>query len=154
MKTKVYYDPIKELHNVFKTHAVAVRINMDEWYQDAKFYEPSFKFTTNTYYAFVLRKIYKIWEDLPMNCGGPREFDIYEETTLLPQGLETASVRLRKYISEIDASEKEDILCWHTEDEEYRIIVDNYELKNNLSELADFIYESSKEENKSVEFWL
>jgi len=157
MKKKVIYYNHNNPQSYFphiNEHALAVSIDIDKWYLEAKENEPSYKFSGNTYCGFVNKEIYKLWSDLPIDSGGLIPFDTYEETFLLSEALFTASNRLDIYIKNMRTDINEDVKWAHSDDTEYRIIIDDLELKNGLIKLSKFLNESANRPNNSVEFWL
>lgn len=153
----IYYDHALKTgkSSTFRTGS-AIRINIDEWSIDNLKVAPQFELSINTYCAVIGFKIFNIiWKDLPLTTGGMRLFDTYEETTILPHGLIEAEKLLRRFVSSITGKEVGTDIKWSwSADKEYRIIIDMMEVKHCLSELADFLGESAKMPNNSVEFWL
>ena len=156
MKKKVYYnhDNQNGLQDTFDQKALAVRIDLDDWYVEAKFNEPTFLFSENTYCGFIHHKIHEIWDGLPISTGGLEPFDTYEETILLHKGLNEAKTRLDVYIQKMDLKQFSDVLWACNDETEYRIIIDNEEFRDGLKRLSSFISESANIPKKSIEFWL
>jgi hypothetical protein len=154
MKKKVYYNHILQTESQHPFNRKASAVRFGEWYLEAKFNEPTFHFTDNTYCGFTHNKVYEIWDGLPYDMGGLQPFDTYEETTLHPEGLLEAKIRLDSYIQQLNLKNVQDVLWAENDESEFRIIIDNSEFKKGLQDLAEFIGESANDPGKSIEFWL
>ena len=156
MKKVIYYDnSLEDDHQTsFRQHGAAVCIDPDKWYVDARFNEPTYRFTTNSYIAFIKYEIHEIWHELPIDMGGLRPFDTYEETTLQPGTLKEASRRLDKVIPLLLNNKGKDFVWSHNATTEWRIVIDNKECAREMERLSAFLKHSSTNPKNAVEFWL
>ena len=154
----IYYNPLlkSENHHSFRSDRFVVRLNLNEWSLNQVENAPRFTFSTNSYCAIILLKIFStVWRDLPIEFRGIRPFDAHEETIILRDGLDDATKQLRRFANTITGNEVGTDLKWSwTTEQEFRIVIDMIELKTTLLGLADFLEESSRELDKAVEFWL